>query len=72
MQDYRDEVQSRYDDYLMKTEKRGISYGEVVHIQGLNRKGLDGMSAELDDFERKSSATKATSKAVLREVGSRR
>lgn len=43
------EVQSRYDDYLMATENRGISYGEMVHIQGLSRKELEDFCEELEN-----------------------
>lgn len=43
------EAQSRYDDYLMATENRGISYGEMVYIQGLSRKELDDFCEELEN-----------------------
>lgn len=43
------EVQSRYDDYLMTTENRGISYGEIAYIQGLSREELDDFSEELEN-----------------------
>lgn len=41
-------VQSKYDEYLMKTEKRGISYGELVHIQNLSEKELKELEKEID------------------------
>lgn len=48
------ETQSRYDDYLMATEKRGISYGEIAHIQGLEREELEDFCDELEmEMERK-------------------
>ena len=38
-----------YDEYLMRTEKRGISYGELAYIQGLNKKELTALYAELEE-----------------------
>ena len=46
------ETQSRYDNYLYETEGRGISYGEVAYIQGLNEKELNEFNEELDEAER--------------------
>ena len=43
------EVQSRYDDYLMATENRGASYGELAYIQGLSREELDDFCSELEN-----------------------
>lgn len=43
------ETQSRYDDYLMATENRGASYGELAYIQGLSRKELDEFCEELEN-----------------------
>ena len=43
------ETQSRYDDYLMATEKRGISYGEIAYIEGLSREELDEFCEELEN-----------------------
>lgn len=43
------EVQSRYDDYLMATENRGASYGELAYIQGLSREELDDFCEELEN-----------------------
>lgn len=40
-------IQSLYDEWLQKTEKRGISYGEIAHIQGLNDGELDEIEKEL-------------------------
>ena len=36
-----------YDEYLMKTEKRGISYGEIGYIANLNKKGLKDLENEI-------------------------
>ena len=47
MEDFKLEVQSMYDEYLMKTENRGISYGEIAHIQSLSEKELVEMVNEL-------------------------
>lgn len=43
------ETQAYYDDYLMATEHRGISYGEIAYIQGLDRDGLDDLCAAIDE-----------------------
>lgn len=48
MEDYILEMQCKYDEYLMKTEKRGISYGELVHIQNLSEKELKELEKEID------------------------
>ena len=47
MNDYILYVQSKYDNYLMKTEKRGASYGELVYIQNLNEKELEELEEEI-------------------------
>ena len=49
LEEYRLYVQSRYDEYIQATEKRGASWGEVAYIEGLNEKELDDMCAELDE-----------------------
>ncbi len=49
LEEYRLYVQSRYDEYIQATEKRGASWGEVAYIEGLSEKELDDMCAELDD-----------------------
>lgn len=38
------EVQTHYDEYLQQTEKRGISWGEIVYLQELS-------DDELRDFD---------------------
>ena len=47
MDEFKQEVQRLYDEYLMKTEKRGISYGEIAYIEGLNKKELNKLYEEL-------------------------
>ena len=47
MNDYILDVQNKYDNYLMKTEKRGASYGELVYIQNLNKKELEELEEEI-------------------------
>lgn len=47
MNDYILEVQNKYDEYLMKTEKRGASYGERFYIQSLNEKELEELEEEI-------------------------
>lgn len=49
LEEYRLYVQSRYDEYIQATEKRGASWGEVAYIEGLSEKELDNMCAELDE-----------------------
>lgn len=49
LEEYRLYVQSRYDEYIQATEKRGASWGEVAYIEGLSEKELDDMCAELDE-----------------------
>lgn len=49
MEEYRLHVQSKYDEYLMKTENRGISYGELAYIQNLNKKELEELEEELEE-----------------------
>lgn len=47
MNEFRQHVQSLYDEYLYKTEKRGSSYGEIAYIDELNKKELNGLYSEL-------------------------
>lgn len=47
-EEYLREVQSKYDEYLMKTENRGISYGELAYLQDLSREQLEEFEKELD------------------------
>ena len=49
MDEYRQEVQMAYDEYLYETEGRGISYGEIAHIEGLNKKELDELYKEINE-----------------------
>ena len=46
-EEYKMQVQSMYDEYLMKTEKRNISYGELYYIQNLSEKELTKLVNEL-------------------------
>ena len=45
--DYIMEVQTLYNEYLEKTENRGISYGELSYIENLKKKELDSLYIEL-------------------------
>ena len=47
LEEYRLEVQRMYDEYLYKTEKRGISYGEIAHIESLSECELQEFYDEL-------------------------
>lgn len=33
--------------YIQKTEKRGISWGEIAYIEGLNDKELEELESEI-------------------------
>ena len=44
-------VQSKYDEYLQKTENRGMSYGELAYLQDLSREQLEEFEKELDKEE---------------------
>lgn len=41
------EVCRIYDEYLMRTENRGMSYGELAYVQNLDRKELEALYEEL-------------------------
>ena len=45
-------VMDAYDEYLMQTEGRGISYGEINYIQNLNKKEMQELLNELQPNER--------------------
>ena len=49
LEEYRMQVESEYDDYLYKTEHRGMSYGELAHIGGLSKKELEALEKEIED-----------------------
>ena len=54
MEEYKQEVQRVYDEYLMATEGRGISYGEIAYIDGLDKKELDKLYDEaLSELEKR-------------------
>ena len=46
--EYLFEVQSKYDEYLQKTENRGISYGELAYLQDLSISQLAEFEKEVD------------------------
>ena len=43
------EVERLYDEYLMETENRNISYGEMAYIQDLDYFELENMRDDLED-----------------------
>lgn len=45
------EIERLYDKHLMKTENRGISYGEIVHIESLTKEDLKELYEELLESE---------------------
>ena len=40
-------LESLYDEYLQKTEKRGLSYGELSYIENLSDKELEELESEI-------------------------
>ena len=42
------EVQSKYDLWLMEKEHRNISYGEIAHIQDLDKEELQELYEEIE------------------------
>lgn len=53
MEEYKQEVQRVYDEYLMATEGRGVSYGEIAYIDSLNKQELDKLYKEaLSELEK--------------------
>lgn len=49
LEGYRMQVESEYDDYLYKTEHRGMSYGELAYIGRLNKKELEALEKEIEN-----------------------
>ena len=47
MEEYRLYIQNKYDEYLMKTENRGMSYGELAYIQNLSEEELKELEEEI-------------------------
>lgn len=50
-EEYVMQVCNAYDEYLMQTENRGISYGELAYIQSLDQKELDELYEEILEKE---------------------
>lgn len=50
-EEYLREVVNKYDAYLMKTENRGISYGELAYLQSLTLGQLKELDKELENEE---------------------
>lgn len=48
LNEYLLEVVNKYDEYLQKTENRGMSYGELAYLQDLSREQLEEFEKELD------------------------
>lgn len=42
------EVENLYDEYLMNSEKRGISYGEIAYFEQMSEKELNFVREELE------------------------
>lgn len=45
-------VLNTYDEYLMQTEGRGVSYGEINYIYNLSKKEMQELLDELQPKER--------------------
>lgn len=50
MDDFTDEVIERYDEYLMASEGRGISYGEIAYINTLGKEELNALYEEVNEY----------------------
>lgn len=50
MDEFIEEVIERYDEYLMASEGRGISYGEIAHINGLGKEELNALYEEANEY----------------------
>ena len=48
LEEFKNEVIRSYDAFLYNTEKRGISYGEISYIDGLNIKELKILYNEIE------------------------
>lgn len=53
MDDFIEEVIERYDEYLMASEGRGISYGEIAYINGLGKEELNALYEEANEYLKK-------------------
>lgn len=53
LDEYKLEVESRYNDYLSQVEHRDISIGEVAYIEGLTEDELDEFSEDLEEAIKK-------------------
>lgn len=49
LDEYKLEVESRYNDYLSQVEHRDISMGEIAYIEGLTEDELDEFSEDLEE-----------------------
>ena len=49
MYSFMSHVINLYDEYLYKTENRGISWGELAYIQNLTEEELKDLEEELND-----------------------
>lgn len=49
MDEFKQFITQQYDLYCMQTEGRGISYGEIAYIDGLNKKELQELYKELEE-----------------------
>jgi len=48
LNEYRQETISKFDEWLMRTENRGISYGGLAHFENLNEQELAQIEQELE------------------------
>ena len=55
MNEYILHIQNKYDEYLMRTENRGMSYGELHYIQNLSEEELQELEEELEENLREDS-----------------
>lgn len=49
LEEYKMEVERKYDELLMKQEGRGISWGELLYFQNLKKAQLQEIEKEIDE-----------------------
>lgn len=52
LEEYKQEIERAYDEYLYNTEERGISYGEIAYIENLNEQELNDLYNEINEQEK--------------------
>ena len=50
-EEFVEEVIDRYDELLMEEQGRGISYGEIAYIDGLDKEELNKLYEEICEWD---------------------